>query len=118
MDDKVLAALKKASDGLLYPSETDAPFEAFAWAKAPNTAATVRKQAKLPRNAKCAEVSLDDFFADLVEEKEFQALRTGLEKTLSDVKVYQCGSIKVTYFVVGTAPDGRLAGLKTTAVET
>jgi len=118
MDDKVLAALRKASAGLLYPSETDSPFEPFVGDKALNTAATVRKLAGLPRTAKCEEVSLDDFFGDLMEEKEFRALRTALENTLSDVKAYRCGSIRVTHLVAGTAADGRLAGLKTTAVET
>jgi hypothetical protein len=118
MDDDTLKTLTAASNGLLYPSETDAPFEAFAWAKATNTASVVSRMAGLPKAVKCIQQSLDDFFGDLSEEKEFQALRGAIEKTLSDVKVYRCGSIKVTYFVVGTAADGRLAGFKTTAVET
>lgn len=118
MDDKVIAALTRASDGLLYPSETDAPFEPFVWEETKNTATAVRRQAGLSRTAKCQQVSLDDFFGDLLEEKEFQALRAAIESTLSDVKVYRCGSIEVTYFVVGTEKEGRLAGLKTTAVET
>src|SRR6266513_53777 len=112
MDDKVLAALRRAVGGLLYPSETDAPFEPFVWEEAKNTAAAVRRLAGLPRTAKCQQMALDDFFGDLLEETEFQALREAIESTLSDVKVYRCGSIKVTYFVVGTSGDGRLAGLK------
>jgi hypothetical protein len=60
----------------------------------------------------------DDFFGDLLEEKELQTLRTAIEETLSDVKVYRFGSIKVTYIVVGMTEDGRLGGLQTTAVET
>ena len=118
MSDEVLTALKAAADGLLYPSETDAPFEAFVWSKAKNTAAAVSRMAGLPKAGKCSQQSLDDFFGELSEEKEFQALRAAIEKTLSDVKVYRCGSIDVTYLVVGTAADGRLAGLETTAVET
>jgi len=118
MADKVLDALTKASSGILYPSETDAPFAPFVWGESKNTAAAVRRLGGQPRAAKCQTVSLDDFFGDLQDEKEFQALRTAIEKTLTGVKVYRCGSIRVTYFIVGTDADGRLAGLKTTAVET
>lgn len=118
MKDKVIAVLSKATAGLLYPSETDAPFELFVWSEAKNTAMTVRKLAGLPRNAKCQVISLDDFLGDLLKEKEFQALKAAIESNLSDVKVYRCGSIEVTYLVVGTDPDVGLAGLKTTAIET
>src|SRR5436305_1694532 len=112
MADKVLAALTRATAGVLFPSETDAPFEPFVWGEAKNTAAAVRRLASLPRSARCQQVTLDDFFGELLEESAFQALRAVLEATLSDVKVYRCGSIKVTYFVVGTDGEGRLAGLK------
>jgi hypothetical protein len=78
----------------------------------------VRGLAGQSRSVRCEQVSLDDFFADLLQEKEFQSLRATIQTTLSDVKVYRFGSIKVTCFVVGTAADGRLAGLTTTAVET
>jgi hypothetical protein len=116
--DKVIAPIARATSGLLYPSETDASIEPFVWSEGKNTAAVVRGLAGLPRTAKCRQVSLDDFFGDLNDEKEFQALRAAIEATLTDVKVYRCGSIEVTYVVVGTTADGRLAGLKTTAVET
>jgi hypothetical protein len=118
MPDKVLAALTKASKGLLYPSERDAPFEAFVWEEAANTVASVRRLTGLPAAVACRQVSLDDFFVDLVEEDDFARLRAALDRTLSDIQVYRCGTTDVTYYLVGTAKDGRLAGLKTTAVET
>ena len=118
MDDKTLAALRTAADELLYPSESDAPFEPFVWERVENTTAAVQRLAQLPRTTDCQQVSLDDFFGDLLEEKEFRSLRAAIESNLSQVKVYRCGSIKVMYLIVGTDSEGRLAGLKTNAVET
>ncbi len=48
MPSSVLTALQKASQGLLYPSDTDEPFEAFAWGKAAGDldAETVRQLAR------------------------------------------------------------------------
>ena len=102
----------------MHSSETDAPFEAFVWRAEENTPAVVRRLAKLPTTAECQQQSLSDFFGELEDEKEFKSLRQVIDETLSDVKVYRCGSIRLSYFLVGMAADGRLAGLKTTAVET
>ncbi len=113
-----ISALKVASADMLFPSETDAPFEVFGWGKANNTADTVRTWGGFSQDDACRGESLDDFFGDLLEEKEFQALKKAIEKSLADVKVYRCGSIEMTYFIVGTTRDGQLAGLKTTGVET
>src|SRR4051812_28615098 len=103
MADQVLAGLTKAAKGILFPSETDAPFEPFVWEAAANTAASVRRLAGLPASAKCTKLSLDEFFADLLEQKEFAELRAAIDKLLTDVTVYRFGSIRVTYYVVGTA---------------
>lgn len=118
MASKAPAALTRATKGLLFPSETDAPFEPFVWGKADNSAAAVRRLAGQSSSAECQEQSLDEFLGDLLGEKEFQALRAAVEKTLGDPRVYRFGSVRVTYYIVGTTADGRLAGLKTTAVET
>lgn len=118
MDDHVISELRRATAGLLYPSETDAPFEAFVWGKAENTPGSVRQLAGLPGATECQQVSLEEFLGDLLEEQRFRALRAAVEATLSGIKVYRCGSIRVTYLVVGSDRGGRLAGLKTHAVET
>jgi hypothetical protein len=118
MADQVLTALQKATRGLLYPSETDAPIEPFVWEAAKNTAATVRRLAGQPAGAKPKALSLDDFFVDLTEEEPFARLRQTLEDNLKDVRVYRFGTTDATYYVVGTDADGRLAGVKTEATET
>ena len=114
----ILSALTKAAAGLLFPSETDAPFAAFSWGKQLNTAETIRVKGAVAKEDACRELSLDDFLGDLLEEQEFRTLQKAILANLADVKVYRCGSIEVTYFIVGTTTDGQIAGLKTTGVET
>jgi len=110
-------ALAKAADGLLFPSETDAPFEFFTWQDEPNSAETVRANSS-GAELTCQEMSLSEFLGDLVEEEPFRHLMTVIEKNLNGVKVYKCGNIHVAYFIVGRDSDGRLSGLKTIGVET
>ncbi len=118
MADKILSVLQKATRALLYPSETDAPFEVLTWGVAENSAASVRRLAGRPTREKCSIISLADFLADLIEEKEFLNLNSVLESTLKGIQVYRFGGSEVTYYVVGADSSDRLVALKTTAVET
>jgi hypothetical protein len=118
MADDTLAVLTKAAQGLLYPSETDAPFEPFVWESGPNTVASMQRLSGQAADDPCRTVSLEDFLGDLAEEKEFAELQAVLQKTLTGIKVYRCGTVSPTYYVVGADASGRLAGLKTHAVET
>lgn len=118
MSDKVLAALQKATQDLLYPSETDAPFEVFVWGAAENSDASVRRLTKRKASERCQVVALEAFFSDLVEEEAFAELDTTLQDLLTDIRVYRFGGSDATYFIVGKDADDRLIGLKTLAVET
>lgn len=118
MDSETLAVLREAADGLLFPSETDAPFEVFYWEVAENSAASILRFAPRMAGEPMRTLSLSDFLQDLDEEKEFHALREALEKTLIAIIVYRFGTVHPTYFIVGNDADGNLAGLKTKAVET
>jgi hypothetical protein len=118
MADKVLAALQKATKDLLYPSETDAPFEVFVWGAAENSAASVRRLAKRKPAERCRALDLETFFMDLVEEEAFAQLNAKLQELLTDIHVYRFGGSDATYFIVGADADGRLIGLTTSAVET
>ena len=62
--DPVLDALKKASKGLQFTSETEAPLEPFVWpdAGAKLTDAQVRKQAGAEKGTAVEQMTLDDFF--------------------------------------------------------
>ena len=129
---ETVSALAAASAGLTYQSETDAPWAAFSWpsAQGPPTAAGVKKQGRHKASAPAQEQSLDEFFAPLVENKDwygdeekaaaakYRALLEVVRQKLTDAKVVRVGERKVAVYVVGAAKEGGWAGLKTTAVET
>jgi hypothetical protein len=52
------------------------------------------------------------------EAAKYRSLREAVMRLLADPKVFRVGRRKVTVYVVGEAPEGGWAGLKTTAVET
>jgi hypothetical protein len=120
--DAVLDALKQASQGLLFPSETDAPLEPFAWEGfAKLTKDRLRQRAGAGPGTAVEQTTLDDLLRIVPQEDKpkFDALRQALEGQLAGVKVYKVGDeAERQVYVVGKAPDGRWAGLKTTVVET
>ena len=117
-----LAPLAKAIDGLLYPSESDEPFDLFRWgpATAPADArAQVLSHATATQPIK--ELSLDDFFAPLEttdDAPRFRALRQALAATLTDLRIFRVGSIRVGIYLIGKTPSAQWAGAHTTSVET
>jgi len=129
---ETVAALKQASAGLSYQSETDAPWSAFAWSNATGqpTADVVRKRGRHKPSAPVEEQSVDEFFAPLGEEKDwygdeekataakYRALLDVVKQRLTGAKVFKVGQRKRTVYVVGAAKEGGWAGLKATAVET
>ena len=71
---EIAATLKKASEGLQFPSETNAPFEAFEWAGEQGKPAKARvlELAGLPAGTPVKTKSLDAFFKDATEEQDWQ----------------------------------------------
>jgi Nuclease A inhibitor-like protein len=132
MSEAAVAALKRAAEGLLYMSESDEPFQTFAWEGIGNSLAT-EKFLELTRHKpgdKIEEVSFDSFFKNMNEqalaqgegEKETCEQLRQLEKTigehLSGVKVFRIGNVHIDIYIVGKTADGKWVGLKTAAVET
>jgi hypothetical protein len=129
---ETLAALQQAAVGLTYPSDTDAPWTAFAWPDATGTPTgeEVRRRGKQKPGAPIEEQSLDALFAPLVQLQDWfgdqekadaaknQALLDAIKRLLPDPKVIRIGERKVAVYVIGQAKEGGWAGLKTTAVET
>jgi hypothetical protein len=126
-----LVALRMAAKGLLYPSETDAPFRAFAWkGTEPLSARTLRKKSRKSQTTEVRETTLEDFFENLTQDQawhddddrrtvaRFRALRKTLEEHLTDPKVFRVGSVNIDVYVVGRAATGDWVGLKTKSVET
>jgi hypothetical protein len=123
MPDDVLGSLEEASKGLLYPSETDAPFKPFRWKARQDelSADEVLALARTKAGTEVEEVPVKDFFAGLADGEDaerFKKLRQALEKQLKGLRVFRVGSTKIDVYLVGKAPDGDWAGLKTISVET
>ena len=115
-------ALAKASKGLLFPSETDAPLGPFLWEGGDKlTEDRVRQLAGAPKGAAIEETTLDDLLATVPEEDrpQFDNLAAAIKQQLSGVKVYKVGDEpERQVYVAGKTSDGQWAGLKTTVVET
>ncbi|HBI42927.1 MAG TPA: nuclease A inhibitor family protein [Planctomycetales bacterium] len=125
MQKAALIALQKASASLLYPSETDEPFEAFSWGKANGdlSAAKARELAGARPDEAVKEVTLGDFFKNLTSDEvenadKYQALLKVVNEQLSGVKVFRFGDVELAIYLVGKTKEGEWAGLKTKAVET
>jgi hypothetical protein len=118
----VLESLAKASEGLLFPSETEAELEPFLWeAAAAPTSERLRTQAGAAADAVVVKTTLADLFRTVPSEdrRKFQALQVTLEAQLSAIQVYKVGDApEKTVWIVGETVDGRWAGLKTSVVET
>jgi hypothetical protein len=125
--------LTEATDGLLYPSESDYPFEYVEWDLPDSKSLTeeqVRRCSGQSSDAPVVVQSLDKLFGQLTEVKDwygeeetktagqYAALKEKLEKELTDIQVFRIGSIETDVFIIGKFPAGKWAGLKTKAVET
>jgi hypothetical protein len=125
--------LSRATDGLVYQSETDAPVEPFfmtGWTGPKVTGDALVAFTKHDSGTPVAEVPFDDFFADLValqdwygdEERaaarKYRRLVRLLKSALSDVKVFKLGERNLDVYVVGRTESGEYAGVATKAVET
>lgn len=123
--------LKKASDGLLWTSEADYPFEVFTWDNADTfTPALLLERAGYPRDAPVKVLTLDEFFTPATTEKDwhneeekaqvkrYQNLVTTLKQNLNDIQVYKVGEVQMDVYIPGKTDTGTIAGLSTKAVET
>lgn len=130
----LLSDLKLASEGLLYISETDAPFEPFVWkTDKPLTeinAQDLLKFAGQKTDAKVSEKKLEDFFRQPTEMQDwfgdeekaqvekYLKLKQLLTTKLKGAKVFKVGEVQIDVYIVGIEAEENLAGVKTKAVET
>jgi hypothetical protein len=113
-----LTAIMKAAEGLLYPSETDAPFDAVRWGSRGTLDEAVAKVAK---GRLVRETTVGDFFEELEgsdEGKRWKELRGTIEAGLSGVRVFRIGERQVDVYVVGRGRAGEWVGVHTESVET
>jgi hypothetical protein len=131
MTDPIAAQLQEASNGLLFLSETDAPFEVISCQiQGELTPAKLLQLMNHPPDAPVEVVSVDEFFAIATQEedwhdkeeretvKRFQSLVSVLKQNLSNIQVYRVGSVSIDAYIVGVTDGGDWAGLSTKLVET
>ncbi len=127
----LITRLEQAVDGLLYPSESDAPLTVFVWRQpVPFSAEALLACTGHDSTTPVKTTDLDSFFRPVTtsrawhgtEEQErtrrFTALHELLEAELSDIQVYKVGSIRIDVYIVGYDADGNILGLTTNVVET
>jgi hypothetical protein len=118
----VVDALAKASKGLMFPSESDAPLEPFLWDDGGKlTEGRLREAAGAEEGATVEALSLDDLLRTVPSEDraKFDKLAAAVKQQVSGVKVYMVGDEpEKAVYVVGKTSDGKWAGLKTSVVET
>ena len=131
MTDSIATQLKQVSNGLLFLSESDAPFEVISWqTQGELTPAKLLQLTNHPPDAPVKVASVDDFFARATQEedwhdqeeretvKQFQNLVSVLKQNLSQLQVYRVGNTNIEAYIVGMTPSGDWTGLSTKLVET
>lgn len=129
----VLESLLHASDGLLFISETDAPFTPVDAPATPFAAlddASVRRLAGRPDTDAVETRRVEDLFRNAVKDqpwhspeetanaKRYRALVALLHTALPDAKVYRVGEVSIEVLLLGSGPGGGVLGLATKVVET
>jgi len=132
-DKSLRQSLLHATEGLLYPSESDEPLVYFEWdlsGNIPLNEQAVRKYTGKPRQVPVEKQSLEDFFKSVTEAKDwygedelkqaeqFKALQRLITENLTDIQVFRVGRTDIDVYVVGKTPSGKWAGVATKVVET
>jgi len=122
------------SNGLVYTSESDRPFE---WFELPGGAAgwpygadEFARRIGADAGAPVEERTLNRFFEPHIESADpsdsraqeirprYEALKALLGTRLTDARVFRVGRVEIDCYVVGGDGRGNLAGVRTVAVET
>ena len=123
--------LRNASQGLVWVSESEYPFEVFHWDNADTLVpALVLEHAGYLPDTLIEVQQLDEFFLEATTQqdwhneeekaivKNYQKLVTTLKQNLNSIEVYRIGTTEIDIYIVGTIASGNLAGLKTRVVAT
>jgi hypothetical protein len=129
-DEQILDALREATRGLTFMSESDYPLEVFNWGAAEPTHEFLRGLTGEASDTPVETKTATDFFRvaasepnwkgseELVTARRFQTVQRLLEQNLTDVKVFRVGSINIPVYVAGRGASGNWLGVSTRVVET
>jgi len=130
-DEQLLTELAQATDGLLFMSESDYPFEPVRWSTQTElTPEAVRRLTGQDERAPIETQSVNDLFHAAAAEaawknaqqlalaRRYQALIGWLQDNLTAVRVYRIGRIQIDVYIVGRSAAGSWLGLQTRVIET
>jgi hypothetical protein len=121
---------KAATDGLLFMSESDYPFEVSIHEEPVVIPDALLADAGLPPETQVEKMSVDEFFSSAAREYEGQSdearalaaryleLVSLIKQSLADSAVFKLGTINMPVYIVGSEPGGGSIWLKTRVVET
>ena len=132
MDDReIIQQLQQASQGLLWLSESDYPFEIIYWQeKNPIIEEKLLQNSDKNSDKTIETITLESFFKSATREQDwhdrtekeevhrYQTLVKLLQEKLTDVKVYRVGEIEIDVYILGETESGAICGLSTKVVET
>ncbi len=131
--DSLITALQKASEGLLYMSESDYPYKVIRWEGSPETSLTeefIRQKAEVSDDTPVEIVEFSDFYdpgapdpdwygeTEKAEATKFRNLMKLLMDNLAHLKIFRVGEIEIDIYIVGQVDGGEIVGLATKAIET
>jgi hypothetical protein len=119
----------KATEGLLYPSESNYAFQYFSKAQTYSLATPKQFNTLIGQAEKqITQIDFDEFFNQLISNlrssgaepdtiRRYESLRQVLKNEFKTLTVYRIGKIQVQVYITGVNSCG-LAGLKTISIET
>jgi hypothetical protein len=130
-DEQLAEELKRATEGLLFMSETDAPLEVVRLGAEPAlNQQALMELAQAPAGTPVKQETADYFFRVAVSEpdwktkeeiavaRRYQSLLRLLKENLTELSVYRIGSRRISVFILGKSAEGNWLGLRTRVVET
>lgn len=122
--------LLKATEGLLYSSESDYPFEFFSNSQTSFLPSPQQFTSLIGQSGQqVTQVSFDEFFNQLLRNlrfsgaeastlKRYQVLRQLFKNQFTNLTVYRVGKIDVQVYITGVNSSCGMVGLKTISIET
>lgn len=118
---QILEEMRKAVDGLTYPSDSDEPFDVFTW----DAKGTALEQvaAHAGKDRKIEQVDPGIFFSQLDDSDDaarYRKLQKFLTSSLGPFTVVRVGAgeVRVDVYLIGKLATGEWAGLHVVSVET
>lgn len=127
---ETLAILAAAVEGLLMPSETDAPFAPIVWGADAPTPDALRAHSGRPDGAPVEVGEAAALLAGLaraepwhtpeqrVRSARFADLQILLATHLADLRLYRVGAVEIALYLIGRDASGTYIGLRTLIVRT